>query len=203
MTKIEWTITDIESGTLTPNQGPSINPTVPDYFDIQQGSYGAQIFCRGKAYAGALAAAVNPLMIPSQKITFQYTVTIDASIEKAQVIETDTKITDANGWTYDGSLQFNISEGWMIQLGNPWADTGVILPLNQGANDVTIVYSLDYNANTITVQTVNGKSLGAKPNPAKQIGWQNSSIVTQLQLCLGSTGGVYDLIFSGISYTGQ
>lgn len=203
MTNIQWTINGIESQPFTPHQGPDINPTSPDYFDIQQGAYGIQIFCRGKAYAGALAAVVNPLILQSQTITFKYTVELDNSIAKAQVIETDTKFTDSNGWTYDGSFQFNVSQGWMVQINNPWVDTGVTVTLNQGYNDVTIVYSLDYTAHTITVISVNGTPLNAKPIPAQQVGWENSSIVTQLQLCLGSTGGVYDLIFSGISYTGQ
>lgn len=203
MTNIGWTITGIESGTLTTNQGPDINSVDPDKFLVQQGSYGAQIFCIGKPYAGALAAAVNPLVLQSPTITFKYTVTLDASIANAQVIETDTKVTDAAGWTYDGSLQFNIIEGWMIQLSNPWGDTGIKLALKQGANPVTIVYALDYTGHTITVKSVNGISLGAKLLPAQQIGWQKSSIVTQLQLCLGAAGGAYDLIFNGISYTGQ
>lgn len=203
MTNIQWTINGIESQPFTFHQGPDINPVNPDYFDIQQGTYGIQIFCRGKSYAGALAAATNPLILQSQTIAFKYTITLDNSIAKAQVIETDTKFTDSNGWTYDGSFQFNVSRGWMVQLNNPWVDTGVKLPLNQGPNDITIVYSLDYNAHTITVVSVNGTPLNAKPIPAQQVGWGKSSIVTQFQLCTGSTGGVYNLLFNKISYAGQ
>jgi hypothetical protein len=201
---ITWQITDIEKGTLAKDWSPAINPNPPDYFDFQQGPSGVQIFCQGAAgkYGGALVKAVNTLIHESPTITFKYGVTLDQSIAMGQVIETDSKITDSKGWTYDGSLQW-IVNGWEIWLYDPWVHTGVKIPLSRGMNQVAIVYALDYSGHTIQVVSVNGVPLNAKPNPASQIGWQASSIVTQLQLCLGAAGGIYDLLFSGISYSGQ
>lgn len=215
---LSWSLTNLEAGVWTPEWSTDINPVQPSLFQIQQFAGGLQIFCAGPAYAGALAKGVNPLPMQLPKLTFNYTVTIDPSIQMAQVIETDTKITDAAGWTYDGSLQFNIAEGWMIQVGDPWVDTGVKLPLRIGANPVSIEYDLDFTAHTIQVQSVSQpqmlsqflsnsapapiKILSFPVIPAKQMGWTPSEIVTQLQLCTGAKGGCYDLQFSSISYSG-
>ena len=203
MSNLSWSLTNLESGTWTPEWSPDINPVQPDLFKIQPFAGGLQIFCAGKAYAGALAKGVNALPAQLPKLTFSYVVTIDPSIEVAQVIETDTKITDAAGWTYDGSLQLNYAEGWMVQVGNPWVDTGVKFSLLEGENKVEIVYALDFTGRTITVISFNGQPLNAKPIPATQAGWTPSQIVTQLQLCTGANGGCYDLVFSGIGYQGS
>lgn len=200
---IAWQITGMENEPWTYNWSTDINPVKPDRFDIQPTPEGLQIFCAGPKYAGALASQVNPLKIESTKFAFKYRVTLDPSIAYGQVIETDTKFTDAAGWTYNGSLQWVIVNGWMIQIDLFQSDTGVKIPLSQGANDVEIVYKLDYSAHTIEVVSVNGTPLNQAPIPAAQIGWQASTIVTQLQLCLGANGGAYDLLFSNIGYEGQ
>lgn len=200
---LSWSLTNLEAGVWTPEWSTDINPVQPSLFEIQQFAGGLQIFCAGQAYAGALAKGVNPLPMQLPKLTFDYTVTIDPSIDMAQVIETDTKITDAAGWTYDGSLQFNIAEGWMVQVNNPWVDTGAKLPLAIEPNAVSVAYLLDFTAHTIVVESINGKPLNQPPIPAKQMGWAPSEIVTQLQLCTGAKDGCYDLQFSAISYQGS
>ena len=202
MSKIAWQITELEQGPFQYAWDTSINPAAPDRFDIQPVPNGVQIFCGGKADAGALAKAVNQLPAQSSTITFRYAVTLDSSIAYAQVIETDTKITDAAGWTYDGSLQFNIAKGWMLQIGNPWKDTSVKIPLQQGLNEITVQYALDYVAHTITVFSVNRQALNQPAIPAAQVGWAVSEIVTQLQLCLAAAGGTYGLLFGAMSYQG-
>lgn len=198
---LSWSLTNLEAGVWTPEWSTDINPVQPSLFQIQQFAGSLQIFCAGSPYAGALAKGVNPLPMQLPKLTFNYAVTIDPSFDMAQVIETDTKITDAAGWTYDGSLQFNIAEGWMVQVGDPWVDTGVKLPLRIGANSVSIEYDLDFTAHTIAI-SMQGEQV-SKPSPAKQMGWTPSEIVTQLQLCTGAKGGCYDLQFSAISYQGS
>jgi len=198
-----WQLKKMEEGLFKPNWSPDINPVKPDYFAVQQVPSGVQIFCGGKAYAGQLAAQVNALMSEAQTITFKYTVTLDGSISVAQVIETDNKFTDAQGWTYDGSLQWDISKDWMLQVNNPWVDAGVKMPLKQGPNEIAIAYKLDYAAHTLTVVSVNDEELMPIVIPAKEVGWQKSSIVTQLQLCVGAAGGVYDLTFGAMSLEGQ
>lgn len=203
MPKVSWQITGLEQGPFQYVWDTSINEIAPDRFDIQPAANGLQIFCGGKAYAGALAKGVSPLPAQSTTIIFKYIVTVDGSVAYAQVIETDTKLTDAAGWTYDGSLQWNIAEGWMLQIGNPWKDTGVKIPLNPGENNIVIQYALDYMAHTITVVSVNGQALNQPAIPATQIGWDKSEIVAQLQLCLAAAGGTYSLLFNAMSYQGQ
>lgn len=198
---LSWSLTNLEAGVWTPEWSTDINPVQPSLFQIQQFAGGLQIFCAGPAYAGALAKGVNSLPAQLPKLTFNYTATIDPSIDMAQVIETDTKITDTAGWTYDGSLQFNIAEGWMVQVGDPWVDTGIKLPLRIGTNPVSIGYDLDFTAHTIAISMQDEQI--SKPSPAKQMGWTPSGIVTQLQLCTGAKGGCYDLQFSNISYSGM
>jgi hypothetical protein len=206
MISTQWKMSGLEHSPWTPNWSIDINPVEPDSFIVQQTTSGVQIFCEGRAYAGQLAAQVNSLLLQTETIVFSYAVTLDESIERAQIIETDSKITDADQWTYDGSLQFNVQEDWMLQVGNPWQDTGVKIPLQVGVNFVTVTYKLDYEAHTLRIVSVNGFDLNniiiraeqIKPDP-----WQASTIVTQLQLCLNYQGGIYNLMFGSISYEGQ
>lgn len=94
----------------------------------------------------------------------------------------------------------------MTQVGN-WTDTGVEMPLRQGANQISIIYALDYKNHTLNfvAVVVNGKTynLSLPPIPAQQIGWALSKFVTQLQMCTGANGGCYDLLFTQMSYSGN
>lgn len=201
MSNISWKVSGIEQGPFEYVWTPEINPVEPERFDIQQISDGVQLFCAGKAYAGALAKHV--IRIPAvPHIEFKYSVTLDESISRAQVIETDMKLTDAFGWTYDGSLQFNIADDWMVQVGDPWVDTGYRFKLFPGANTVIIDYELDFANHALKVPYINGIALGAPAIAARQLGWESSTLVTQLQLCTNALGGIYDLVFREISYTG-
>ena len=202
---LSWTIPNLESAVWTPNWSADINPEPPESFKVQPGPGGLQIFCAStKPYGGALASSVFELksQLQSPKIIFSYTATLDQSITYGQVLETDSKFTDADGWTYDGSLQFVVVNGYMIQVGDPWRDTGVKIPLSIGHNAIQIVYGMDFVKHTINMESVNGKPLNQKPVPATQIGWQKSTIVSQLQLCTGANGGAYDVLFSAMSYQG-
>lgn len=192
--------------------GPSINPTAPDGYEIVQVPGGLKLFCCGPKYSGWLAKHVSPLVYPFTEITFRYTLTIDdATLACAQVIETDTKITDAAGYTYDLSAQWNLAENWMFQVDSAeghWTDTGIqISALTPNTPvDVSIAYKLDYAAKTSSIGWV---SVGSKVYPvpaalggiaAKQVGWGPSGVVTQLQQCINGKEGAYALTFSSIEY---
>lgn len=200
----KWSLTGIEGGPWTVQSGPSINPTPPTVFDAKNLPGEVIIFCAGPKYAGALAKQSNKLPWQSSHIVATLGIKPDDSIAFGQVIETDTKITDAAGWTYDGSFQLNVSAGWMAQIGNPWKDTGVKIPLVlDQVNTLTIEYAIDYVAHTLTVTAINGQAVTLDPIPGKQLGWATSQIITQLQLCTNGQAGEYTVRFQAIGYQGD
>lgn len=200
----KWSLSALEAGPWTSQSGPSINPTPPTSFVIEQLPGELLIANAGPKFAGALAKQSNPLPWPTRLITFGYAVKFGDDIAFAQVIETDAKITDAAGWTYDGSFQWNVASGWMAQIGSPWLDTGVKIPLAPDQwNRVAIVYQLDYVAHTLTVVSVNGQAISLPAVAAKQLGWGVREIVTQLQLCTNGQGGAYTARFQAVGYEGD
>lgn len=199
---------NLENDTWTKETGPSINPVTADNYNIVQGNGALSlIMCSSKPYSGWLAKNVQALPFAAKNFVFSYTVMIDdATLACAQVIETDSKITDADGWTYDCSLQFNLAKGWMIQVGDPWVDTGIQVvgfPSYEKI-PVSIESSVDYanHQSIITRITVDGSAF---PVPttlmqcAKQESWAPSQIVTQLQQVNNSQPGGYTLRFCDIS----
>lgn len=192
----------------------SINPIqATSYFHLATPQGLLLQMCSNVAYGGWLAKNVVPLPAQTATVTFQYQITIDpATPISAQVIETDMKLTDAAGYTYDGSFQFNIAAGWKVQVSGPWQDTGVsILPFAVGATyTVTIAYALDYVAHTITFvsltvasATVSNNYVINKTFAAAQVGWGKNQIVTQLQQCANAHPSGYTLLFPNLGYTLQ
>lgn len=199
---LKWSLTGVENGSWTAQTGPSINPAAPTVFLPQQTPGEVAILCAGGAFGGALAKQSNVLPGQSKFITFRYQVRFGPDIAFGQVIETDTKFTDAAGWTYDGSFQWNVARGWLAQVNNPWVDTPLKQPLVADQwNDVVVVYQIDYVAHKLTVVSVNGQAVNAVV-PAKQANWTKGQIVTQLQLCTTAAAGGYTVRFQGISYEG-
>jgi hypothetical protein len=197
----------------TRNWSKDINPVQPEgYYPIQLPD-GIRLYCAGPAYAGWLAKHVDPLIYPFTKISFNYQLTIDdATQQQAQVVETDAKITDASGWTYDFSAQWNIAEGWMFQVATAaglWIDTGFRLAVPPQANiamPFKIDYALDYTNHLSSVLGVMaGTTYFSLPSnlqkiAAKQVGWQPSSIVTQLQQCNNGLPGAHSWKISQAGY---
>jgi hypothetical protein len=134
----------------------------------------------------------------------------DATPVIAQVIETDAKITDCMGWTYDLSAQFNIARDWLFQVDDEqwtWMDTNVTIPPLEPLQpaQVLIEYELDYAAHksAILAIEVDDRCYRLDPVlwiPARQIGWDKSEIVTQLQQVNNAFPGGYGLRFSKIGY---
>jgi hypothetical protein len=196
-----WSIKGLEFGAWTSEWNPAINPTAPKDFEIELVGSGLRISCAGTKFAGALAKNTAQLPYPSQRISFVFKFKFSDSIVYGQVVEADMKVTDANGWTYDGSFQLNIPKGWMGQINDPWVDTGVKVAVAQDQwNQVQIDYALDYVAHTITILAINGTAVSLPPIAAKQVGWDKGQIVTQLQLCTASVGGEYEVTFSDVGY---
>jgi hypothetical protein len=199
---------DLENETWTAEVGPTINdPVAENYKIVQQGDAISLVMCSSLPYSGWLAKQVAKWPCMASKIIFRYTMMIDdATLTCAQVAETDAKFTDSDGYTYDGSAQWNIAKGWMFQIGNPWTDTGVTIePFKPYVpQQVTIEYDIDYTGKAISIVavTTHGERhiLDSKPIPAVKEGWAPSEIVTQLQQCNTGSPGGYTLRFTKIGY---
>jgi hypothetical protein len=209
----EFNATDLdqEQG-WTKQWSPDINPKEATGYDFVQLPDGLRLYCTGPKYGGWLCRYVLPLVYPFTRISFSYNLMIDdATAQQAQIIETDSKITDAAGWTYDLSAQWNIQKGWMFQIDDKdwqWTDTGIkiVPPKANEWTAISIEYLLDYANHTSSIDTVtvDGKLFTVPESlqriPAKQVGWQPSTIVLQLQQCNNALEGAHSQKFGKISY---
>lgn len=210
---MEWklSIGNLELKEWTDVVGLDINDPPADNYGIVQTSDSLNlIMCSSKPYSGWLAKHVESLPVFASSITFHYRMMIDECIACAQVVETDTKLTDDEGWTYDLSAQWNVANDWMFQVDNEhwtWEDSGVRIesPLPYHPADFKIEYLLDYNDKNSSIPAV--WAFGSRyplPHPpwipAKHVGWANDEIVTQLQQCNNAQPGGYTLRFAEIGY---
>jgi hypothetical protein len=209
-------LNNLELGDWTVEADPSINPQTADGRCLMKTSEGIVLYCvtnpGSKPYGGWLAKNVaslaNLVTLPCS-ITFQYNLKIDPAALHAQVIETDSRLTDKAGNTFPGDFQIVIAKNWQVQLGDSsgaWHPTNVnIAPLTPNIfYCLQITYALNYTALTIEALSlcVNGvlHPLNESPTRAAKLGWAPSEIVTQFQPCTGANGGGYSLTFSGIGY---
>jgi hypothetical protein len=203
-----WAVTGKETDAWSYEWGVSINPIEPWTFDILHVSDGLYIACSGIKYAGALAKHVGVLPYPTRTIISSTSFRFDTSMRYGQVIEIDRKFTK-DGWTYDGSTQWNFAYGQVFQVGNPWMPApGIVgdFEPDQWYSE-QVKYELDYEGHTLTVAAVQVSDGPWKPVgitiPALQAGWDDNQIVTQLQLCTASEGGAYAVRFAGICDSGK
>jgi hypothetical protein len=209
---------NLENELWTPEVGPDINDPAATAYSIVHTPAGLVLLMNSVVpYGGWLAKQVSPLLFPAKHITMFFDLMIDdATPYTAQVIETDAKITDEEGWTYDLSAQFNLAKGWMFEVdevnanGNwSWVSTGIqvkpLRPLRPA--EVEIAYELDYEAHTSSILSVTIDEDVYEVDPrfhgltAMQVGWQKKTIVSQLQQCNNSQPGGYELRFNNIGYT--
>ncbi len=202
-----WSVRGKESDVWTYQWDKSINPQEAITYAIQPVDDGLDIVCAGPPFSGALAKHVGRLPYPSTRIVSSYTFRFGSNIKYGQVVEFDRKFTDAHGWTYNGSTQWNIAQGWEFQIGN-WTNTGIFGEFVQDAwNAVEIEQALDYTAHTLTfvsvaVNGIKSTPINQAPIPATQEGWDINQIVLQAQLCTGEKGGAYGVRFVGIGDSG-
>jgi hypothetical protein len=214
---------NLENERWTAEVGLDINNPIADQYSIVQTNGALSlVMCNTVAYGGWLAKQVSPLLAQSNRIRFMYTMMIDdCTLACAQVAETDSKITDRDRWTYDGSAQWEMQKakpGWMFQrdkyVENPdgswkwtWDDTEVIIPPPAPYECVNYIieHELDYEAKRYRMASVEVDRVCYElPElwiPAKQVGWEPSQIVTQLQQCNNSQPGGYTLRFPSVAYT--
>lgn len=208
---IRTEIFNLELERWTAEVGPDINdPPADNYRIVQTPEAMSLVMCSSLPYSGWLAKQVSPLIFPAARIRFRYQMMIDdATLECAQVAETDAKITDCEGWTYDLSAQWNIADDWMFQVdheGWAWTDTGLRIeaPEAYDPQDYIIEYRLDYaqKRSSIVGVKVEGDryDLAELWVPARQVGWGPEEIVTQLQQCNNAHPGGYTLRFSNVGY---
>jgi hypothetical protein len=209
-------ITELEKEKWTPEVGLDINDPIADNYRIVQTNDALSlVMCSSPSYSGWLAKQVSPLVVAARKIRFQYTLMIDdATVECGQVAETDSKITDSEGYTYDLSAQWEMvkaAPGWMFQIDNAdwtWTDTGIVIPAAAPYEqlEIEIESALDYEQKVSAVKAVcvNSKRYEVPEGlwwiPAKQCGWAPSEIVSQMQQCNRGEPGGYTLRFWRIGY---
>lgn len=197
-------ISNLEEAAWEPYWDSTVNPVKSDSMEIVKLSDGGiRIFNAGPAYSAQLAKNLVDFVYKPSRLTFLYVFTIDDCTEMyGQVIETDWKLTTSDGWTYDGSFQFLIAGGWKVQVGDPWVDAGYLpAPPKVGvATMVSIVQTLDHASHTNQIVSLNGVPISAPAIPAQRLGWQKSSLLTQLQLCQNHMRGAYSVKFKSIQY---
>lgn len=211
-------LTDLESDAWEPIVGPTINPKDADAYQALNTPNGLVLtmLCSSD-YGGWLAKHVAPLLVEAQTIVFGYSMMIDdAGAVVGHVAETDSKITDRNGITYDLSAQWVNSlddDYWKFEVDNEnwtWAPTDIRTQFEPGIEyEIKIEYQIDYahQRSAIIAVTVDAVTMdkerfvcGTPSIPGRPEGWAPSEIVTQLQQCNNSRPGGYSLRFDKISY---
>jgi hypothetical protein len=205
---------NLEREKWTEEIGPTINePAAENYGIVQTEGAISLVMCSSLPYSGWLAKQVSDLPFRATKIRFDYSMMVDDATKVcAQVAETDAKITDDEGFTYDLSAQWEtakVAPEWMFQVDNEewtWTDTGIVVPasVSYESRAYSIEYLLDYESkrSAIAAVSVDGERFETECRyiSARQEGWQKSSIVTQLQQCNNSQAGGYTLRFAGVGY---
>lgn len=193
--------------------GPDINPVAPGGYEFVQLPSGIRLYECGPAYGGWLAKKVSPFVYKFPQVSLSFKLVLDpATLQQAQVVEFDSKITDEDGWTYDFSAQLVIVEGWAFQVtnqeGTGWLETGAKLrtfPAVGQEFSIQVDYVLDFvNHKSQVVRLIaDGQEypINTPVLDAKQIGWQKSSILTQLQQCNNALRGAHAEEFRKITYT--
>lgn len=203
-----------QASTWQTHVGPTINnPEATDYALVQTPrGLTTMLFSNATAYTGWLASVDVDFSVLPIHFFFEYTMVIDdPTLVMAQAIETDIKLTDGSSptWTYDNSCQWNIAENWMLQIGNPWIDTGVRMP--NPPNPYTAIFiALEQIIDTANhrsriasfyinrIQTV----LPINWINASQVGWHSNQVHIQLQQVNNTVvPGGYSVHFSSIALT--
>lgn len=206
-----YNITQLENSAWTIEKGPDINEPVANHVSIiQDGTSLSLLMCELYRYAGWLAKHIEPICAFPTSLSFNYELLIDIpTLECAQVIETDIKATNSRGLTFDGSVQFNIAEGWEIQVGDPWFYTGVKIPPLDPYKYYDITLEHDFSdarrASKLCKVFINDTKYEIPEHwvEASQVGWTVNELVLQLQQVNNHNAGGYTLNFRdiGISYT--
>lgn len=204
--------TSLEQHPATVVVGPSINPVAPSVYTGQLCADGLHTFLVGAAYAGALWKIVRATLPNSGKVALTFDWLPDATIfENAQACEFDTRVTDADGYTYELDLQLNLATSRLqVALNGSWTDAGSLPDLETIAHlpiSVEIQYFFDVVEKKGSILSI---SFGGAPpqlissafqdQSAKQLGWEPNQVVLQKQLDLKGAGGAMMDVMRDISY---
>ena len=198
------------SGTLSVQQGPSINATNPDWMKYQLAADGLHLYMGGPQYSGAMVKIERPtppasLWTPG-KFTLDFSLCPDRCSEDcSQVYEHDIRIT-MNGMTYLFDMQNNVAQGGVLQVGtgSAWLDTGVKLGVPAAGRWTEYKFNcaiVGNMAQLLSVQVDGGSPIAvpstfAQPTqsltfaqPTQSLGW-GDGVVFQNQRCFNAKGGV-------------
>jgi hypothetical protein len=186
--------------------GANIGGVSPSSFGMEQGvvlglPLASLLYIQNSAtnpgYADWLAGGVFPLPEScTGHLQMGVLFCVDAdSLAHAQAVEVDTKITDANKVTYDGSLQFDYGQSAalmyvQIDRNSKWVNTGIILP--KFAPGVVHSILVEYEFNTVLKTssvvsiTIDGVLYPIQQTmwniPGSSMGWAANEILPQLQM---------------------
>lgn len=192
---------DIQSDsrwTLSKQQGPGINDVVPDWFGYELTDGHLDISTAGSSYAGAMVKIERQSYVPpSNMFTVVFSIFLGRdAIERAQAIESDLRITLADGRTFLFDNQVNFAFGGILQVGTgaSWTTTAVKIGIPQVYKWSVRRYACSYDetAGTSTIESVSvdgGASIAVNfTQPAQMLGW-GAGVVFQNQRCLNAQGG--------------
>jgi len=204
-----------------PVDGSQIGGAMPKEYTLVQDLPGApdslMLSVSGGAYATAEASTARPDFTAAgfPYATMTATFTIDDKADE-HIIEFDLIRTvlmpDGTVWRFNGSLQINVDEGWMVQIDENadskggWIDTGVRIPAltPNVPHTISTIHHTDMAAKTHTVLgiIVDGVTYMFPPAagvPAALTTWAKNLAVPQIQITLNKNGGSFTVFVTGIS----
>ena len=185
--------------------GSNIGGVAPASYGMTQGVFGhplaallhTQSAATNPGYADWLAGGVfnlPPICTGHLQLGLTFFV---SSVSVIQAIEIDTKITDANQVTFDGSLQFDYSQSETLTFvqvdkkGGGWVNTGISVDKFAPNVEHTVLIEYEFNSvaktHSVVSITIDGvfyalpASLQNLPDVAYNPPWKASEILPQLQ----------------------
>lgn len=210
---------NLEQYPATVVNNASVNPVPADFYLPLVQPDGIHTYLgASKPNGGALWKIVRPVLPNSGNLSLQFNWTLSPeAILYGRCFEFDTRITDANGWTYPCDFQFVLQSGALrlnVAAGVAankivWLDTKLVAPSPVAYQMVSLdlEYTFDTTKHACSIASV---TLGAdvmnipsfyQNQAAAQLGWQASQVVMQKQLEAGGNGGVVIDVMKNIQYS--
>lgn len=202
--------------------GPSIGPVAPNLFTFQQGTtqwlpQAGLISVTGVPgkYADGMLKYSHVLPANTGHLIMTANFALDAdSLINAQALELGTKITDENGITYNGQIQFDYSTSpteMVLDVVNKdytWTRTRLSLPkfVPNTEYEVNITYGFDTVSRTISVLSVsiNGVVYVTPADlidlPGQNLGWGKNQMVAGFQPDVNTKGGSFQWMLYEVNW---
>lgn len=202
--------------------GSNIGGVAPSKYSFTQGiewePEGALLAVTGIAgkYCDWLVGGLAiPLLPNTGRLALRHRFMVDQGFAfAAQARELDTKVTDANGITYNGSSQWDCSQSGALMFfqvdkaGGGWENTGISLPkfAPNVEHQERIEYEFNVSQKTYSVVSIEVDGVvyplpaSLQNLPGKNVGWAKSEILPQLQQDVNTTGGSWQWLVKDLAY---